>query len=89
MTNGELSNIHHFSGVKKDCIEFINNDILSRFVDSFLNSTIVINLAFDEDEFNKAFSDVDNEELKNEYKHKVDMWYTLQELEDMGAISIK
>ena len=89
LVDNELTNIRHFSGNKQQCIEFINNEMLSRFIDSFLNTKVVINLAFDTDEFNKAFADEGNTELKNEYKHNLEMWYTLDELEEMGAITVK
>lgn len=89
LVDNELTNIRHFSGNKQQCIEFINNEMISRFIDSFLNTKVVINLAFDTDEFNKAFADEGNTELKNEYKHNLEMWYTLDELEEMGAITVK
>lgn len=84
-----LTNIHHFSGTKAECINFINNDMFERYVDETLKAKVVINLAFDEDEFNKTFSDVSSKEEKDIYKKNLEMWYTLQELEDMGAISTK
>lgn len=89
LIDGELTNIHYFEGPKSECIDFMNEDIFGRYVDESLKAKVVVNLAFDVDAFNQAFSDVANVELKNEYKKNLEMWYTLQELEDMGAISTK
>lgn len=89
LVDGELTNIHCFEGPKSECINFMNEDIFGRYVDESLKAKVVVNLAFDVDAFNQAFSDVANSELKNEYKKNLEMWYTLQELEDMGAISTK
>lgn len=89
LVDGELSDIHHFQGSKSECIDFINQDMLERYIDESLKAKVVVNLAFDVDAFNEAFSDVANSELKNEYKKNLEMWYTLQELEDMGAISTR
>lgn len=89
LVDGELTNIHCFEGPKSECINFMNDDIFERYVDESLKAKVVVNLAFDIDAFNQAFSDVANVELKNEYKKNLEMWYTLQELEDMGAISTK
>lgn len=89
LVDNELTNIHHFEGSKQECIDFINNDMFGRYIDETLNSKIVINLAFDIDEFSKAFSDASSDEAKESYKKNLEMWYSLQELEEMGAISTK
>lgn len=89
VVDNALTNIHHFSGTKAECIDFINNDMFERYVDETLKAKVVINLAFDEDEFNKIFSDVSSKEEKDAYKKNLEMWYTIQELEEMGAISTK
>lgn len=89
LIDGELSDIHHFEGSKSECVAFINQDMIKRYVDESLKAKVVVNLAFDVDAFNEAFSDVANSELRNEYKKNLEMWYTLQELEDMGAISTR
>lgn len=86
--DNELTNIHHFSGSKNDCIQFINDDMFKRYVDVGFNSKIVVNLAFDENEFKEAFEN-DNVEAKHVYKHNLELWYTLEELEDIGAITLK
>lgn len=89
IVDNALTNIHHFSGTKAECIDFINNDMFERYVDETLKAKVVINLAFDEDEFNKIFSDTSSKEEKDAYKKNLEMWYTIQELEEMGAISTK
>lgn len=89
VVDNELTNIHHFSGMKSECIDFINNDMFERYIDETLKAKVVINLAFDEDEFSKIFSDVSSKEEKDAYKKNLEMWYTIQELEEMGAISTK
>lgn len=89
IVDNELTNIHHFSGTKSECINFINNDMFERYIDETLKAKVVINLAFDEDEFNKVFSDISSKEEKDAYKKNLEMWYTIQELEEMGAISTK
>lgn len=89
LVDNELTNIHHFEGSKNDCIEFINNDIVERYVDATLNAKIVINFAFDAEEFERVFSDASSKEEKDAYKRDINMWYTLDELELMGAITTK
>lgn len=89
LVDNELTNIHHFEGSKDDCIEFINNDIIERYVDTTLNAKIVINFAFDAEEFERVFSDASSKEEKDAYKRDINMWYTLDELELMGAITTK
>lgn len=89
LIDGELSDIHYFEGPKSECIAFINQDMLDRYIDETLKAKVVINLAFDEDEFNKIFSDTSSKEEKDAYKKNLEMWYTIQELEEMGAISTK
>lgn len=88
LIDNELSNIHHFKGKKKDCIDFINKDMIERYIDGMMNVKVVINLAFDIDEFNEAFS-TDSVEKKNKYKKNLELWYTLEELEEIGAITLK
>lgn len=88
LVDNELSNIHHFKGKKKDCIDFINKDMIERYIDGMMNVKVVINLAFDINEFNEAFS-TDSVEKKNEYKKNLELWYTLEELEEIGAITLK
>lgn len=89
VVDNELTNIHYFSGMKSECIDFINNDMFERYIDETLKAKVVINLAFDEDEFDKIFSDTSSKEEKDAYKKNLEMWYTIQELEEMGAISTK
>lgn len=89
IVDNELTNIHHFFGTKAECINFINNDMFERYIDETLKAKVVINLAFDEDEFDKIFSDTSSKEEKDTYKKNLEMWYTIQELEEMGAISTK
>ena len=87
--DNELTNIHHFKGSKEDCINFINDDMFQRYIDETLKAKIVINLAFDEDEFNTIFNENSSKEAKDNYKKNLEMWYTIQELEDIGAITTK
>lgn len=89
VVDNELTNIHSFTGSKEDCINFINDDMFKRYVDDSFDSKIVINLAFDENEFKQAFSDEATVEAKQAYKKNLEMWYTLRELEDIGAIKLK
>ena len=89
LVDNELTNIHYFEGNKQECIDFINDDMFNRYIDETLNAKVVINLAFDIDEFNKAFSNDSSNETKENYKKNIEMWYTLQELEDIGAITTK
>ena len=89
LVDNELTNIHYFEGTKQECIDFINKDMFDRYVDDSLNAKVVINLAFDIDEFKDVFFADTPKESKDTYKKNIEMWYTLQELEDMGAISVK
>lgn len=89
LVDNELTNIHYFEGTKNECIEFINNDMFKRYIDETLNAKVVINLAFDIDEFKKVFAENVSNETKSQYKRNIEMWYTLQELENMGVITTK
>lgn len=89
LVDNELTNIHYFEGTKNECIEFINNDMFNRYIDETLNAKVVINLAFDIDEFKKVFVENVSNETKSQYKRNIEMWYTLQELENMGVITTK
>ena len=62
--------------------------MIERYIDGMMNVKVVINLAFDINEFNEAFS-TDSIEKKNEYKKNLELWYTLEELEEIGAITLK
>ena len=88
LIDGVLSNIHWFEGSKKECIEFINKDIFDRYIDEGLKAKVVVNLTFDKDEFERTFSEND-EEGKLSYKTSLLYWYTLDELQDMGAITLQ
>lgn len=74
LIDGQLSDVQHFEGFKKDIVEQLNQNIVKRYIDNFLKAKIVINLCYD----------VNNEDLKN-----LDYWFTLDELQEMGAISLK
>jgi hypothetical protein len=89
LVDNELTNIHYFEGTKQECIDFINKDMFNRYVDDSLNAKVVINLAFDIDKFKDVFFADTPKDIKEMYKKDIEMWYTLQELEDMGAISVK
>lgn len=83
-----LSNIQWFHGQKSQAIEFINNDIFKKLSSTSITAKVVVNLAFDNDEFNNIFTN-GTEEQKQAYYQNIEMWYTLDELEEIGAISIK
>ena len=79
-----LHSITYAEGSKEDCIDFINKELIRRH--DFNNAqTTVINLCFDKAEYNVACS---SEESKAEYCKKLDFWYDLNELAQMGAIQI-
>jgi len=89
IVDNELTNIRYFEGPKSKCIEFINDDMFNRYIDESLSAKVVINFAFDINEFNKVFSDDTSKEEKEKYKHNFKLWYTIRELEEMGAITTK
>lgn len=84
-----LSDIQFFVGPKSKAIEFINNDIFKKLSSTSINTKVVINLAFDVDEFKRIFSEETPKEEKDKYRRNVEMWYTLRELEDIGALKLK
>lgn len=84
-----LSDIQFFVGPKSEAIEFINNDIFKKLSSTSINTKVVINLAFDVDEFKRIFSEETPKEEKDKYRRNVEMWYTLRELEDIGALKLK
>lgn len=87
--DGLLSNIKYLEGTKSEIIQFINDEYLHRYIDSNLKAKIVVNLCFDKDEFLKAFDENnENQDLKNEYKKNLEFWYTLEELQEMEAITL-
>lgn len=87
LIENELSHISYKSGIKKDVVDFINNEIVHRFRDELLKNKTVINLCFDEAAFNNAFAG--SQEDKQAYKHSLEDWHTLEELVDIGIISTK
>ena len=84
-----LSDIQFFAGPKSEAIEFINNDIFKKLSSTSIDTKVVINLAFDVDEFKRIFSEETPKEEKDKYRRNVEMWYTLRELEDIGALKLK
>ena len=84
-----LSDIQFFVGPKSEAIEFINNDIFKKLSSTSIDTKVVINLAFDVDEFKRIFSEETPKEEKDKYRRNVEMWYTLRELEDIGALKLK
>ena len=84
-----LSDIQFFVGQKSEAIEFINNDIFKKLSSTSIDTKVVINLAFDVDEFKRIFSEETPKEEKDKYRRNVEMWYTLRELEDIGALKLK
>lgn len=83
-----LSSIEYFEGPKSEAIEFINSNMLKKYFATSTTTKVVINLAFDKEEYKTIFSSND-EEAKERYKHDFTMWYTLEELADIGAINTK
>lgn len=84
-----LSDIQFFVGPKSEAIEFINNDIFKKLSSTSIDTNVVINLAFDVDEFKRVFSDETPKEEKDKYRRDIEMWYTLRELENIGALKLK
>lgn len=84
-----LSDIQFFVGQKSEAIDFINNDIFKKLSSTSIDTKVVINLAFDVDEFKRIFSEETPKEEKDKYRRNVEMWYTLRELEDIGALKLK
>lgn len=84
-----LSDIQFFVGPKSEAIDFINNDIFKKLSSTSINTKVVINLAFDVDEFKRIFSEETPKEEKDKYRRNIEMWYTLRELEDIGALKLK
>ena len=84
-----LSDIQFFVGPKSEAIDFINNDIFKKLSSTSIDTKVVINLAFDVDEFKRIFSEETPKEEKDKYRRNVEMWYTLRELEDIGALKLK
>lgn len=81
IVDNKFSNIISFEGNKKECINFLNENIINQYYNTLLNGKIVINLAFDENEFENI-----SEKPFDSYN---DFWYTLSELEEMGVITLK
>ena len=71
-TEGKLSNISDFEGSKKEAIQFINQQIVSKSIDSFLKQKIMVNLTYDK---TKPIN--------------LEEWFTLDDLADMGAITLQ
>lgn len=84
-----LSDIQFFVGPKSEAIDFINNDIFKKLSSTSIDTKVVINLAFDVDEFKRIFSDETPKEEKDKYRRDIEMWYTLRELENIGALKLK
>lgn len=83
-----LSKIDFFEGSKDEIIDFINKDIYDKLIATTVDTKVVINLTFDKDEFNHIFNE-GTEEEKDRYRRNLSMWYTLRELEDIGALTLK
>lgn len=79
LIDDQLNSITYYKGFKKEIIELINKDILKRYVDSFLKAKILVNLAFDEEEYLKSNSN---------YLKDLSDWYSLEELEEIGALKL-
>lgn len=83
-----LSDIKWMKETKSDVIDFINNDVFDKCRKISISNSIVINLAFDSEKFCKVMSE-GTEEEKDAYKRDLSMWYSLSELSDIGALTLK
>lgn len=83
-----LSDIKWMKGTKSEVIDFINNDIFDKCRKISISNSIVVNLAFDSEKFCKVMSE-GTEEEKDAYKRDLSMWYSLSELSDIGALTLK
>ena len=83
-----LSDIKWMKGTKSEVIDFINNDIFDKYKKTSIDANVVINLAFDSEKFCKVMSE-GTEEEKDKYKRDLSMWYSLSELSDIGALTLK
>lgn len=83
-----LSDIKWMKGTKSEVIDFINDDIFDKCRKISISNSIVINLAFDSEKFCKVMSE-GTEEEKDKYKRDLSMWYSLSELSDIGALTLK
>lgn len=83
-----LSDIKWMKGTKSEVIDFINNDIFDKYRKISISNSIVINLAFDSEKFCKVMSE-GTEEEKDKYKRDLSMWYSLSELSDIGALTLR
>lgn len=71
LTEGRLSQIVTHEGDKDNVIQFINEELKTRYIDDFLKMNVVLNLAYREGDEND-----------------ITQWYSLTELEEMGAIKL-
>ena len=69
---GKIYNISSFVGSKKEAIQFINEQIVKKEIDTFLKQKIMLSLSYKE-------GDAIN----------LEDWYSLDELQDMGAITLQ
>lgn len=83
-----LSDIKWMKGTKSEVIDFINNDIFDKYKKTSIDANVVINLAFDSEKFCKVMSE-GTEEEKDNYKRDLSMWYSISELADIGALTLK
>lgn len=83
-----LSDIKWMKGTKSEVIDFINNDIFDKYKKTSVDANVVINLAFDSEKFCKVMSE-GTEEEKDNYKRDLSMWYSISELADIGALTLK
>lgn len=79
--DNKFFDVQCFEGNKKECITFLNENITNQYFNTLSNGKIVINLAFDKNEFEN-----NSEKLFDNYNN---FWYTLDELEEMGVITLK
>lgn len=83
-----LSDIKWMKGTKSEVIDFINNDIFDKYKKTSIDANVVINLAFDSEKFCNVMSE-GTEEEKDNYKRDLSMWYSISELVDIGALTLK
>lgn len=83
-----LSDIKWMKGTKSEVIDFINNDIFDKYKKTSVDANVVINLAFDSEKFCNVMSE-GTEEEKDNYKRDLSMWYSISELADIGALTLR
>ena len=75
--DGKLINIKYCVDNKKSAIEFLNNEIKDRVLSSLMKAEVLIDLCFDEVEYEKTHT------IEN-----LNYWFSVKELEEMGMVEL-